>query len=302
MGEDRFTVQAADGRQLDVLTVGAPGGVALVFHHGTPGGLVAMPPLITAAAAQGLRLVMYSRPGYGGSTARPGRSVADAAADVQTILDSIGAAEFVTAGLSGGGPHALACAALLPGRCLAAASVAGVAPFGAAGLAWPDGMAEENVAEFAAAAQGEPALTAFLANEAAGLAIAGPDDIASALGDLVSAVDKAALTGEFAGFLAASFRAALSGGIAGWRDDDVAFVKDWGFRLGAVGPAAIWQGDQDRMVPCAHGAWLAAQLPAARAHLLPGHGHLTLTTACWPAILADLADLAGLPATATARS
>ena len=298
MTEDRFTVQAADGRRLDVLTVGAPGGVALVFHHGTPGGLVAMPPLITAAAAQGLRPVLYSRPGYGGSTARPGRSVADAAADVRTILDSIGAAEFVTAGWSGGGPHALACAALLPGRCLAAASVAGVAPFSADGLAWPDGMAGENVAEFAAAAQGEPALTAFLANEAAGLAIAGPADIASALGGLVSAVDKAALTGEFASFLAASFRAALSGGIAGWRDDDLAFVKDWGFGLAEAGPAAIWQGGQDRMVPCAHGAWLAAQLPAARAHLLPGHGHLTLATACWPAILADLADLAGLPAPA----
>jgi pimeloyl-ACP methyl ester carboxylesterase len=301
MGSDRFTVAAADGKQLEVLVSGPSGGVPLVFQHGTPGGLVPMPPLAAAAAARELRLVMYSRPGYGGSAARPGRAVADAAADVRAILDSIGAEQFVTAGWSGGGPHALACAALLPGRCLAAASVAGVAPFGAAGLAWLDGMAEENVAEFAAAGQGEPALTTFLEKESAGLALAGPADIAGALGGLVSAVDRAALTTEFAGFLAASFRAALRGGIAGWRDDDAAFVTDWGFGLDEAGPAAIWQGDQDRMVPCAHGAWLAARLPAARAHLLPGHGHLTLVTACWPEILDDLAGLAGLPRRAAAE-
>ncbi len=296
MGDDRFTVRAAGGRQLDVLAAGPPGGLPLVVHQGTPAGLAPMPALVTAATAWGLRTVVYSRPGYGGSTAQPGRSVAGAAADVRAILDSIGAAEFVTAGWSGGGPHALACAALLPGRCLAAASVAGVAPFGADGLAWRAGMAEENVVEFAAAERGEAALTAFLDNEAAQLARTSAADIAAALGGLVSAVDKAALTGDLADFLAASFRSALSGGIAGWRDDDLAFVRDWGFGLGEVGPAAIWQGDQDRMVPYAHGAWLAGHLPRARAHLLPGHGHLTLTAASWPEILADLADLAGLAA------
>src|SRR6266566_4298542 len=289
MEEERRAVRAADGRRLDVLVAGPAGGLPLVFHHGTPGGLVPMPPLMTAAAALGLRVVLYSRPGYGGSAARPGRSVADAAADVRAILDSLGAAEFVTAGWSGGGPHALACAALLPGRCLAAASVAGIAPTSADGLAWLAGMCRENLTEFGAAQRGEAALAAFLEGQAAALALAAPADIAEALGGLVSAVDKAALTGDFAAFLAASFCAALSAGIAGWRDDDLAFFSDWGFGLSEAGRAAIWQGDQDRMVPYAHGAWLARQLPSARAHLLPGHGHLTLTAACWPEILADLA-------------
>jgi pimeloyl-ACP methyl ester carboxylesterase len=295
MADDRLMVAAADGRQLEVLLAGPAEGLPLVFHHGTPGGLVTMPPLVTAAAAFGLRTVMYARPGYGRSTAQPGRAVAGAAADVRAVLDSIGAAEFVTAGWSGGGPHALACVALLPGRCLAAASVAGVAPFAADGLAWPDGMGAENIAEFAAAGHGAAALTAFLADEAAALATAGPADIAEALGGLLSEVDNAALTDDFAVFLAGSFGAALSGGIAGWRDDDIAFVTGWGFGAGEIGPAAIWQGDQDRMVPYAHGAWLAGHLPGARAHLLPGHGHISLAATCWPEILADLTDLAGLP-------
>jgi pimeloyl-ACP methyl ester carboxylesterase len=296
MGDDRRTVQTAGGRHLDVLVAGPRDGLPLVFHHGTPGGLVPMRPLITAATACGLRTVMYTRPGYGGSTARPGRSVADAADDVLAILDGLGSAEFVTAGWSGGGPHALACAALLPGRCLAAASVAGVAPHHADGLAWSAGMGPENIEEFSAAGRGAAALTEFLERAAVELAGARAADVAEALGGLVSAADKAALTDEFAVFLADSFRAALSAGVAGWRDDDLAFVTDWGFALDDIGAAAIWQGDQDRMVPYAHGAWLAANLPRARAHLLPGAGHLTLAVTGWAEILADLTDLAGLAA------
>ena len=149
------TVPAAGGRQLEVLVSGPEDGLPLVFHEGTPGGLVAFPPMVTAAAERGLRTVMYARPGYGASTPQPGRRVADAAADVTAVLDALGAGDFVTAGWSGGGPHALACAALLPGRCRAAATIAGVAPRQADGLDWLAGMGEENLAEFAAA-QAQP--------------------------------------------------------------------------------------------------------------------------------------------------
>jgi len=124
--------------------------------------------------------------------------------------------------------------------------------------------------------------------------------ITESLGGLVSEADKAAVSGDFAEYLAASFRAGVSTGIAGWRDDDLAFVRDWGFALGAGQAAgagiAIWQGGQDRMVPYAHGAWLAGQLPGARAHLLPGEGHLTLAVTAFGEILADLLDLAGVRA------
>jgi pimeloyl-ACP methyl ester carboxylesterase len=295
VADDRLrplTVDTADGRRLDVLVTGPADGMPLVFHYGTPSGLVPLRPLIEAATARGLRTVMYSRPGYGGSTPQPGRCVADAADDVLAILHALDAAVFVTAGWSGGGPHALACAARLPGRCLAAASVAGVAPYHAEGLDWMDGMGAENCEEFGAAVSGEAVLSAYLVEQAADLAqVAGPE-VAEAFGDLVSSVDRAVLTADFADFLAEALRSALTAGIGGWRDDDLAFVRPWGFSLAEIGAAAIWQGGQDRMVPYAHGVWLGRQVPGARAHLLPGAGHLTLAATGWAEILAELAVLA----------
>lgn len=286
-----------DGRQLEVLSAGPEDGLVLLFHNGTPGGLVASPDMTAAAAARGLRIVMYARPGYGGSTARPGRRIADAAVDVATVLDEFGARQFVTVGWSGGGPHALACAALLPGRCLAAASLAGVAPAQATGLDWLAGMGPENVDEYTAAGQGETALTAFLEEAAAGLGQVTGQQVAAEMGGLISAADRAVVTAEFADFLAESFRVALRTGIAGWRDDDIAFVSDWGFRLEQAGavPVAIWQGEEDRMVPFSHGAWLAGHIPGARAHLAPGEGHLTLAARSFGTVLDDLLDLAGHP-------
>ncbi len=294
--EQRLTVRAPGDRVLDVLVSGPGDGLALVFHTGTPSGLAGLGPMAGAALDRGLRTVLYSRPGYGNSTAQPGRLVADAAADVEAILGQLGIDEFVTAGWSGGGPHALACAALLPVRCLAAASIAGVAPSDSPGLDWVAGMGEENAEEFAAASAGEAALTSFLRGAAAELRVITAADVADGLGGLVSDVDRAALTGEFAEYLAEAFRTALSAGTDGWRDDDLAFTRDWGISLEALGhatPVAIWQGDQDRMVPGAHGEWLAANIPLARARMRPGQGHLTLLTSSFGEILDDLLALAG---------
>ncbi|HEU5416452.1 MAG TPA: alpha/beta hydrolase [Streptosporangiaceae bacterium] len=289
---NQFTVTAPAGRQLQVLTAGPEDGLPLVFHNGTPSGLVAFGPMVDAAAERGLRTVMYARPGYGASTPDPGRRVAGAAADVAAVLDKLGAEQFVTAGWSGGGPHALACGALLPGRCKGVASIAGVAPFGAEGLDWLAGMAAENVAEFGAALAGEAELNAFLEAAAAELRDVTADQVADGLGGLVSQVDKSVITGDFASYLAESFRAAVSTGIAGWREDDQAFAADWGFPLGEGAPVAVWQGDQDMMVPFAHGEWLAAHLPGAHAHLITGEGHLSLGVSDYGAILDDLLTLA----------
>ena len=292
-------VQTQDGRRLEVLTSGADDGLPLVFHTGTPGGLLAaFPAMAKAEAARGLRTVQYARPGYGESTPQPGRLVADCAADVAAILDHLGAGQFVTAGWSGGGPHALACAALLPGRCLAAASLAGPAPRRAEGLDWLAGMGPENIEEFTAAAESGEKLDQMLAGEAAELADVTGGQVAAALGGLLSAADQAVLSDAFAGYLAESFRAALRGGAAGWRDDDLAFVGDWGFSVAdcAAVPTAVWQGDQDLMVPFGHGTWLAGHVPGARAHLLPEEGHLTFATGRYGFVLDDLLDLAGRPA------
>lgn len=297
MPTEQYVLTTPDGRPLEVLTAGPPGGLPVLFHNGTPGGLVAFQPMTDAAAERGLRTVMYARPGYGQSGPRPGRRVADTVADAARVLDHLGAEQFVTAGWSGGGPHALACAALLPGRCLAAASLAGVAPAQAAGLDWLAGMGPENVTEFGAAAQGEAALTAYLTPEADGLRQVTGEQVAGALGGLVSAADRDVITADFADYLAAMFRAAVSTGIAGWRDDDFAFASDWGFPVEQAGqvPVAVWQGTEDLMVPPSHGAWLAGHIPGARPHLLPGQGHLTLVRG-YGTVLDDLLGLAGRPA------
>ena len=294
MRTERRLISRPDGRDLDVLTTGPAAGMPLVIHQGTPGGLVAYPPTVEAARERGLRVVMIARPGYERSTPRPGRRIADMAGDVAAVLDALGARQFVSIGWSGGGPHSLACAALLPGRCLAATSVAGVAPYHAEGLDFLAGMGPENVEEFGATLAGMDELTRYLEAEAAPFAKVTADDVTAAFGGLVSDADKAALTGDYAASVAASLRAALANGIAGWRDDDLAFAADWGFPLDPMPtPVAVWQGDQDRMVPYAHGQWLAAHIPGARAHLMPGEGHLTLTVTAIGQVLDDLVGLAG---------
>jgi pimeloyl-ACP methyl ester carboxylesterase len=294
METERRLVRLADGRDVEFQTAGPADGLALVVHEGTPVGLVVNNRLGSAAGERGLRIVQAARPGYEGSTPRPGRTVADVVPDVIAVLDEIGAGEFVSIGFSGGGPHTLACAALAPGRCLGSASVAGAAPYRAAGLDFLAGMGPENVEEFTLAARGAQALTPFLEKEAAALRDITGDQIVAALGGLISGADAGVLTGEFAADLAKGLSGAVRNGIAGWRDDDLAFVADWGFGLDALGGrAAVWQGDQDNMVPFAHGQWLAAHIPGARVHLEPGAGHLTMTVTAIGRILDDLLDLAG---------
>jgi pimeloyl-ACP methyl ester carboxylesterase len=270
-------LEVGGGRVVEYLVEGPDGGRPLVMHHGTPGVAMVLEPLAEAAARHGLRFVAYSRPGYSGSTSQPGRRVADAADDVAALLDALGAQDFVTLGWSGGGPHALACAALLPDRCRAAAIIAGAAPYEAEGLDWLAGMGDENIAEFGAAANGQEALDEFLTEASAGLKDVQPDDIITAFGDLVPAVDQAALRDGLADYVAASFRAALSRGYDGWRDDDLAFLVPWGIELASIRiPVSIWQGDLDRMVPRGHGRWLGEHVAGATTQLVPGEGHLSL--------------------------
>jgi pimeloyl-ACP methyl ester carboxylesterase len=269
-----------DGRVLDLAVAGDGDGPAVVFHHGTPQVRETHAPLVEAVTARGLRWVSHSRPGYAGSTRRPGRTVRDDTDDVTAVLDALGVDRFVAMGWSGGGPHALACGALLAPRCAGVVSIAGVAPWvGAAddGLDFLDGMAEENHVEFGAAAEGESALRAVLDQFSAGMATMTGEDVGESLGGLVDAPDRAVLTGAYADHVAASFREAVSSGVDGWLDDDLAFVQPWGFELADVRvPVALWQGSEDRMVPFAHGTWLAERLPDVRPHLLDGEGHLSV--------------------------
>jgi pimeloyl-ACP methyl ester carboxylesterase len=277
---------------LEVMRHGPEDGRVLVFHVGTPNAPDAFPLLTDALDERGWQLVAYARPGYAGSARREGRSVADAATDTAAILDHLGLDRFVTLGWSGGGPHALACAALLPDRCEAAASLAGVAPFDAEGLDFLAGMGPENVEEFRLAATSRAGLEDFLEAELDGHRDVTGERLADVLGGLVSDVDRAALTGDFAEALARLVRRGLSAGTDGWLDDDLAFAKPWGFDVGAIATTVtIWHGAHDLMVPFAHGEWLAAHVPGARVHLYDDEGHISLVQQL-PRILEDLVSRA----------
>jgi pimeloyl-ACP methyl ester carboxylesterase len=218
--------------------------------------------------------------------------MADDAVDAATILHHLGLGDFVTLGWSGGGPRALACAALLPRRCRAAATMAGVAPYDAPGLDWAAGMAEENVAEYAVAALGASAYHPFLRRSLPPVFESTPEQVAEALGGLVTPVDAAYATGEFAAWLSRTFARAGEQGVVGARDDGLAAVGPWGFDVEEITvPVAVWHGRQDAMVPSSHGEWLAAHVPTARAHLLEHEGHLSIWTRI-EEILTDLLDLA----------
>jgi pimeloyl-ACP methyl ester carboxylesterase len=292
---DVFQIPGPDGRTIEVLTGGDPDGFPLLFHNGSPSAVAPFASFDEQVTRVGLRHVTFSRPGYGASSPRPapGRYVDDVVESV-AVLDHLGIGEFITLGWSGGGPRALACAAVLPDRCLAATSLAGVAPYGAEGLDWFAGMAEENWDEYHAAEAGPEVYGPFVVEHMLPMLHATPEDMAGALGGLVTSVDKAVVTDEFADWMSRTFNHAAAQGEIGVRDDGIAAVRPWGFELGDIRvPTAIWQGRQDAMVPFAHGEWLATHVPGTQAHLFEDEGHLSLV-AKLDEILTDLKRLAGL--------
>jgi pimeloyl-ACP methyl ester carboxylesterase len=287
---DATTVPAGSGRVLEVVLAGPPDGLPLFCHHGTPGAAEMFDPLVDVGAERNLRHITYSRPGYGGSGRHPGRSVADCAADVAAVADALGYERFYSVGGSGGGPHSIACAALLPERVISAAAIASPAPVDADGLDWTAGMGKENVDELAATRASDEELERYLQGQADSMVGTSAQEIVTVLGDLVADVDRRAISGALGEFIARELVHSLSGGVWGWFDDDRAILGDWGFDLGRVrAPLAVWHGGQDRFVPVAHGEWLAGHL-ATEAHLRPEHGHLSLSLSAYGEILDALLD------------
>jgi pimeloyl-ACP methyl ester carboxylesterase len=285
-------IELPDGRVLEAEITGPDDGDVLVYHHGTPECVLQDPAIQRAASAHGLRLVTWSRPGYAGSTRAAGRTVADIAGDTAAVLGYLGVHDCYVAGWSGGGPHALACAALLPDRVRSALVIAGVAPYDAEGLDFLAGMGEDNLVEFGAALEGKAPLRAFLDQARSELADIQPEQISESMASLMPATDIEVLTGEFAEFLAASFRRAVSTGVDGWLDDDLAFSRPWGFDLAEITvPVAIWQGSADLMVPFSHGQWLAGHVPGATVHLEDGLGHLSIAVGSMEEVIAELVEL-----------
>ncbi|MFE5998208.1 alpha/beta fold hydrolase [Streptomyces sp. NPDC056454] len=268
MRVEESDLRLEDGRGLHVYDTGGEGGssgdgLVVLWHHGTPNIGSPPAPLFAAAEGLGIRWVSYDRPGYGGSSPLPGRDVASAAADAGAVADALGIDRFAVLGHSGGGPHALACGALLPDRVVGVVTAAGLAPYGAEGLDWYAGMVPSSAASLRAAAAGREAKRAYEAG-------AGYDP------EMFTDADREALAGDWSWFDQV-VGPALEAGPDALIADDLAYVAPWGFdpvRIAA--PLLLLHGGQDRIAPAAHSRWLADRCPTAELRVRPGDGHISV--------------------------
>ena len=273
----QHSVRTPDGRTLAVEEAGDPDGRPVLVHMGTPNSRRLYQPNAIDAAVRGLRLICYDRPGYGGSTPDPGRNAASCAADVRAICADLGVTRLAMWGISGGGPHVLACAALLPDLVVAAASLASLAPIDADGLDWTEGMGQLNVDDFELLRNDPAGARVKLDAEREEMLSASPAEQAKIMETLLSPTDAAALTGGLGEYLAYTAHEGLAPGNEGWWDDGIAHSTPWGFDLASIRvPVMVMHGRQDQFVPFGHGAWLAPHIPGAEPRFYDHDGHLTL--------------------------
>ena len=273
------TVNTPDGRTLAYEQQGDPSGVPVFVLHGTPGSRSSgLHPDSDKVTAAGLRVITYDRPGYGGSTRQHGRSVVDCVADIATIADELGLERFAVTGTSGGGPHSLAAAARLPERVTRAECNVGPVPYEAEGVDYFEGMDPENVKEVGWALEGEQKLVPELERHAQTALARLEENPAALLEEFeLSEADRAVLALEVVRErMRTSFREAMAQGVGGWVDDDLAFIRPWGFDISEIRvPVQVRYGATDVLVPAAHGAWLATHVPNATVIVEHEAGHMS---------------------------
>jgi len=271
------TISTPDGRTLMVELGGDPTGIPILVHNGTPNSRHLYRRWVEDAAQHGILLISYDRPGYGGSTAQPGRTVADCAKDVRVIAQALGASRLAVWGASGGGPHALACAALMPDIVAAVSVLGSIAPYNAPGLDFFSGMGKDNVDDIQLFLSDPAASRSKSRQDRLDLMQLTPAQLGEGLKTLLSPLDAAVLVDAFAEWLALSATDGLATSDEGWWEDGVAHLSAWGFDLTSISiPVQVWHGRHDMFVPYQHGAWLAAHVPGSEAHLSEMEGHLTL--------------------------
>jgi pimeloyl-ACP methyl ester carboxylesterase len=268
-------IKKSNNKIIEILDNEVRSDKAIIFHHGTPGDASFWQPWLDTAATFGMRAISYSRAGYGRSARSLGRTVFSNNTDISAILDSLNISRFISIGWSGGGPHALA--TTCDYRNFGAICLAGVGAYGAADLNFLEGMGQENHDEFGAALLGEKSITDWLREFASNLQSVTGAEVLEAFGSLIGKADKAVLQDGYADEMAQVMRKGLALGFTGWVDDDLAFVKEWGFKLSAISkPVFLWQGDDDLMVPHAHSLWLEKNIPTAVLRSIPAQGHISI--------------------------
>ena len=262
-----------DGRALGYLERGVEDGLPVFALHGTPGSRFVQLADPELYERYGVRWVAYDRPGYGLSDPRPGRSVADAPADIAALADALGLDRFLVVGASGGAPHALACGALLGDRVIRVGALVTPAPPDGE-IDFFEGLADLNVQEFNAALAGPEALTAFLEPYVDGIREDVDAVIDQMLTELPEIDRQRASKPEQREIMRQSWTESVRQGSSGWADDDLAFAKPWGFDLEDVKvETRVWQGELDVLTPRPHGEYVASRLPNARFELLEAGGH-----------------------------
>ncbi|MEU5790070.1 alpha/beta hydrolase [Micromonospora purpureochromogenes] len=270
----------ADNKRVAYEVSGAPDGFPVFLLHGTPGSRRGPKPRGIVLYRLGVRLIAHDRPGYGDSDRREGRDVADAARDVEAIADQLGLEHFAVAGRSGGGPHALACAAdgALRGRVTRVAVLVSFAPSDATQLDWFAGMNSDNVRGFGGDGNRDTASVIEQIRRRAARAIEDPRFLLEELMVEMSAADRRAVNdAALRRLITDTYEEALRAGPYGWIDDVLALRRSWKFDLGAIDtavtPVRLWHGAEDTFAPASHARWLAGQIPGAEVEVQPGAAH-----------------------------
>lgn len=286
----KVLVGVPDGRKVAVESWGAPTGMPVFLLHGTPGSRNGPRPRASVLYRLGIRLISYDRPGYGESDPHPNRTVSDAAVDVRAIADEFGLDGFGVVGRSGGGPHALACAALLNDRVQSAACLVGLAPADAKDLNWYAGMTDSNVEEFSTADASPQAVRASVIPQVAQIR----DNPDSSFGLLLPKLSKRDLriVDDIAirRILTETYAEAVRKHEDGWIDDVVALRRPWNFDFSGIkAPVLLWHGADDEYSPVSHTYWLKGQIPSAAVQVQPDTAHFGAVEVL-PTVLAWIKD------------
>ncbi|MER5889256.1 alpha/beta hydrolase [Streptomyces sp. NPDC001941] len=270
----RRRVRAEDGRHLMVERLGDPRGKPVFLLHGTPGSRLGPAPRGMVLYQRGMQLIAYDRPGYGGSDRLAGRSVGDVVQDVRAIADNLELDRFAVVGRSGGAPHALACAALMPERVTRTAALVALAPRDAPGLDWFEGMTTHNVTEYSYASDHPEAVADRLIPRADEIR-RNPVALLDALRQELTDSDRMVVADAgVRSMLLRNYQEALRTSAYGWIDDALAFCSPWGFDPADItGPVLLWHGEQDVFSPVGHSRWLAGRIPNVTVELEPTAAH-----------------------------